>query len=172
MLKLVRIFGPKLYSGTLQPKERMKRILAGVVIAAIISSCAKPKDLEFIDIQNIRMVKWGLSESLVGLDVRLYNPNKQRVQLKEAIAKVYVDSAYLGDTDMDTTIIVPKRDTFAIPLLLKVQTATALSKVMESLQDSAVNVRVEGSVKMGKGGVFLTYPIRYQKMQSLADLHF
>jgi len=150
----------------------MRKFLIGLIVLAVVSSCAKPKDLEFIDIQNIRMVKWGLSESLVGLDVRLFNPNKQRVLLKEAQAKVYVDSAFLGDTDMDTTISVPKRDTFAIPLLLKVQTATALSKVMESFKDSAVNVRVEGSVKMGKAGVFLTYPIRYQKMQSLADLHF
>src|SRR5688572_21009084 len=150
----------------------MIRILTGVLIVATIASCTKPKDLEFVDIQNIKMVKWGMSESVVGLDVRFYNPNKKKVQLKDAIAKVYVNSAFLGDTNMDTTIAVPKNDTFAVPLLLKVQTATALAKIMETAKDSAVTVRVEGTVKMGKGGVYLTYPIKYEKLQSLADLHF
>ena len=172
MVKLPIKFGRKNYYPTLQSKERMRRILTGVFIVAIIASCAKPKDLEFVDIQNIKMVKWGLSESLVGLDVRFYNPNKQQVKLKDAIAKVYVNSAFLGDTNMDTTIIVPSRDTFSVPLVMKVQTATALAKIMETAKDSAVTVRVDGSVKMGKAGVFLTYPIKYQKLQSLADLHF
>jgi hypothetical protein len=73
---------------------------------------------------------------------------------------------------MDSTVEVPRRDTFAVPLLLKVQTATAIAKMMETAKDSAVTVRVDGSVKMGKAGVFLTYPIKYEKLQSLADLHF
>ncbi len=118
------------------------------------------------------MVKWGLSESLVGLDVRFYNPNKQQVKLKDAIAKVYVNSAFLGETNMDTTISCPRSDTFAVPLVLKVQTAIAVAKMVETAQDSAVTVRVDGTVKMGKAGMFLTYPIKYEKLQSLADLHF
>jgi len=150
----------------------MKKILSGLLIVAILASCTKPKDLEFIDIQNIHVVKWGLSESVVGLDVRFYNPNKQQVKLKDAEAKVYVNSTFLGNTNMDTTISVPRNDTFAIPLLLKVQTATALSKLMETMKDSAVTVKVDGNVKMGKAGVFVTYPIRYERLQSLADLHF
>ena len=172
MLKLTRIFGRKNYSPTLQSKERMIRILTGVMIVAILASCAKPKDLDFVDIQNIKMVKWGLSESVVGLDVRFYNPNNKQVKLKDAVAKVYVNSSFLGDTNMDTTIVVPKKDTFAVPLLMKVQTATALAKIMEAAKDSAVTVKVEGTVKMGKAGVFLTYPIKYEKQQSLAELHF
>ena len=150
----------------------MKKILSGVLILAIIASCTKPKDLEFIDIQNIHVVKWGLSESVVGLDVRFFNPNNQQVKLKDAAAKVYVNSTFLGNTNMDTTISVPRKDTFAVPLLMKVQTATALSKLMETMKDSAVTVKVDGNVKMGKAGVFVTYPIRYEKLQSLADLHF
>ena len=150
----------------------MRRILTGVFIMAILASCAKPKDLEFVDIQNIKVVKWGLSESVIGLDIRFYNPNKQQVKLKDAVAKVYVNSAFLGDTNMDSTVVVPRRDTFSVPLLLKVQTATAIAKMMETARDSAVTVRVDGTVKMGKAGVFLTYPIKYEKLQSLADLHF
>lgn len=172
MLKLLLIFGRKNYSHTLHPKERMMKFLAGLVVLALFASCAKPKDLEFVDIQNIRLVKMGLKESLIGVDVRFYNPNKQSVKLKDAAAKVYVNSSYLGDTNMDSTVSVPRRDTFAVPLILKVNTATAIAKMAETAKDSAVTVRVEGSVKMGKAGVFINYPIKYEKLQSLADLHF
>lgn len=150
----------------------MRKIWAALAIVAIFASCAKPKDLEFVDIQNIRMVKIGLTESLIGVDVRFYNPNKQRVKLKDAIARVYVNSSFLGDTNMDSTITVPRRDTFAVPLVLKVQTTTAIAKLVETAKDSAVTVRVEGSVKMGKAGVFISYPIKYERLQSLADLNF
>lgn len=156
----------------MHPKERMRKFLAGLVVVALFASCAKPKDLEFVDIQNIRLVKMGLSESQIGLDVRFYNPNKQRVKLKDATAKVYVNSSYLGDTNIDSTVSVPRRDTFSVPLILKVQTATAIAKMAETAKDSAVMIRVEGSVKMGKAGVFLSYPIKYERQQSLADLHF
>lgn len=152
-------------------KEGMIKIIAALLIVGTIVSCAKPKDLEFVDIQNIRMVKWGLAESQIGLDVRFYNPNNQRVQLKDAIAKVYVNSTFLGDTRMDTIVPVPRRDTFAVPLILNINTVSTLSKLMQSMSDSLVNVKVEGSVKMGKAGVFRTFPIQYDKVQKMSELN-
>jgi LEA14-like dessication related protein len=150
----------------------MTRLIAFfIAVAVIVGSCTKPKDLEFVDIQNIRMLKFGLTESLVGLDVRFYNPNNQRVQLKEAIAKVYANSSYLGDTQTDSIINVPKKDTFAVPLVLKLQTTSALAKAMETLSDSTVAIKVEGNVKMGKAGVFVNYPIRYEKLQKVSELN-
>jgi len=145
----------------------LSALLGGAIFAA---SCAKPQDLEFIDIQNIRMIKLGLSESQIGIDVRLYNPNNQRVNLKDAAAKVYVNTAFLGDTRMDTTIPVPRRDTFAVPLVVNIQSMTALSKIAQSLSDSLVNIKVEGSVKMGKAGVFRSFPIDYNESRRVEDV--
>ena len=151
----------------------MKLLICSLALSLIvITGCTKPQDLEFVDVQNIRMLKWGLGESLVGFEVRFYNPNNKRVQLKDALAKVYANSTYLGETKMDTTISVPKKDTFSIPLTMKVNTVSALSKVLQSVQDSMVTVKVDGSVKMGKAGVFVNYPIRYEEKQSISDLNF
>ena len=111
-----------------------------MVVAAV--SCTKPQDLEFIDIGNIHVVKMGLKESEVGLDVRLFNPNNQKVQLKDAATKIYVNSTLLGNTRMDSVISVPKRDTFSVPLVLNINTVTGLSKIMESLSVSLVNIKV------------------------------
>lgn len=160
----------KLFPYFAAKNKMMNRSIATLLIAVCIASCTKPKDLEFVDVRNIRMIQWGLSESLVGLDVRFYNPNNQTVQLKDAVAKVYVNSTFLGDTRMDSTLPVPRRDTFAIPLVLTVNTASTITKVIETLSDTTVNVKVEGTVKMGKAGLFRTFPIRYEKVQKVSDL--
>ena len=147
------------------------RILAILAVTALLAaSCTKPKDLEFIDIHDVRMLRWGLTESLVGVNARFFNPNNQRVQLKDAEVAVYVNTAYMGNTQMDSTITVPRKDTFDLPIVIKIKTVTAMSKILESLSDSAVAFRVEGKVKMGKSGVFLTYPIRYEGIQKMKDL--
>jgi LEA14-like dessication related protein len=143
-----------------------------VILAAVFSfaACAKPKDLEFVDIQNIRMVNLGLTESEVGLVVRFFNPNNQRVNLKDAEAKLYVNTTYVGDTRMDTLIPVPRNDTFSVPLILHVKSMAAVSKIMQSLSDSTVDIKVEGTVKMGKGGLFRSFPIQYNKVQNVNEL--
>lgn len=151
-------------------KERMRKMIAALALIAMTAACTKPKDLEFIDIGNIHLIKMGLTQSEVGLDVRLYNPNNQRVQLKDAATKVYVNSTYIGDTRMDSTVMVPRRDTFSVPLVLSLNTLSGISKIAQSLSDSMVNVKVEGSVKMGKAGVFKSFPVKYDKMQRVSDL--
>jgi LEA14-like dessication related protein len=148
----------------------MRKMIAALALIAMTAACTKPKDLEFIDVGNIHVLKMGLTQSEIGLDIRLYNPNNQRVQLKDAATKVYVNSTYIGDTRMDSLISVPKRDTFSVPLVLSLNTLSGISKIAESLSDSLVNVKVEGSVKMGKAGIFKTFPVRYDKMQRVSDL--
>ena len=171
--KITRLFWAEKLIPYFASKERMRSligILAGLVIIGV--SCAKPQDLEFIDIQNIRMVNLGLSESEVGVDVRFYNPNNQRVNLKDAAAKLYVNSTFLGDTHMDTLVPVPRRDTFSVPLVLTVKSMAAVSKLMQAMSDSTVNIKVEGTVKMGKAGVFRSFPINYNKVQNVQELRY
>lgn len=148
----------------------LRLFLLGLFGAALLllSSCTRPKDLEFVDIQNIRMIKWGFSESQVGLDVRIYNPNNQSVKMKDAIARVYANSTYLGNSVFDSVINIPRRDTFSVPVVFNVNTATAISKFVETISDTAVTFRLEGSVKMGKAGVFVNYPFNVeQRMKTL-----
>ncbi len=149
-----------------------KQIVFFLVMGWLVSGCTEPKDLEFVDLSNLRMLKWGLTESEIGIDVRLYNPNNQRIQIKEPSAKIYANSSYLGDAWLDSIVSVPRKDTFSVPLVLRVQTLSAVSRVLEVLSDTTVDIRVDGSVKMGKGGVFLNYPIRYHQLHRLSELKY
>ena len=71
---------------------------------------------------------------------------------------------------MDSTIMVPRTDTFAVPLLVKVQTFSAVSRILQGISDTTVAFKVDGKVKMGKGGVFLSYPVHFEGVQKTKDL--
>lgn len=128
-------------------------------------SCAKPQDFEYVDFQNPRVLDLGIKESTVGADVRFFNPNNYQLQLKEAELDVHINNHYLGKTDLDTLIRIPRSDTFTIPVVLKVKSLSAISSIFQTLTDSAVLVKLQGKVKMGKAGVFLNYDINYEGLQ-------
>lgn len=127
-----------------------------------LASCAKPKDLEYVDFRNLRVLKWGLKESTVGIDVDFYNPNKSRLQLKKADVDVYINETYLGKSTLDSLVRIPARDTFSLPVTMRVATGGALTNLLRIVADSSVVIRMEGNASFGKGGVFVNYPIKYE----------
>jgi LEA14-like dessication related protein len=146
---------------------RMKAMASLLLLAALAGSCTKPKDLEFVDISGVRVLELGLVQSSIGVDVKFYNPNNQRISLKEAAVDIFLNDKFVGKTRLDSLIRIPKRDTFTIPLVVRVETMNALNNAVGSLSDSTVNVRLAGSARMGKAGVFFNYPINYKGTQKV-----
>jgi len=145
----------------------MKFSVLCIISICTLLSCAKPKDLEYVDFRNLKVVKWGFKESTVGMDIEFYNPNKSRLQLKKADVDVYINNTYLGKSTLDTLIRIPARDTFLLPVTMRVQTGGALTNILRIVSDSSVLIRMEGHASFGKGGVFLNYPIKYEGQQKI-----
>lgn len=147
----------------------LKRFPA-LLLIILLAACAKPSDLEYVGIDNINVLKWGLSTSDVGMDLKFYNPNRQRFQLREADIEVHINGEYLGRAILDTMINVPNRDTFSIPLTMSVSTLTAAANLVKTFRDSTVQIQLEGNTRLGKSGLVVKYPIKYQGSWKNADL--
>ena len=52
----------------------MKTGFLYALIVVSLFACAKPKDLEYVDFKNLKVLKWGFKESTVGMDIDFYNP--------------------------------------------------------------------------------------------------
>ena len=135
----------------------------------IFTSCAKPKEFEYLGFDNIKVLKWGLQETTVGLDVKFYNPNSA-LQLRRAEVDIEVNKNYLGRTVIDSTIHIPRKDTFIIPMTMKIGTVSAVSGILKSVTDSTVLVKLDGKATVGKSGIFFNYPIRYEGNQKTAKM--
>lgn len=132
-----------------------------------IISCGKPKPPEYINFENVRVQKLGLSESMVGVDVKFYNPNPFNIQLKSADFDVYFNDKFIGHSTLDSLIRIPKLDTFYLPVDMKVNIKDLMRNAVQLLLNPEVSIKVTGTAKVGKGGLFKNFPVDYQGKQRI-----
>lgn len=147
----------------------MRKWLLWALLPLFLAGCAKPSGFDYLGVKNIKVLQFGLKESTVGLDVGYYNPNKFPVTMKRAEVDVYVNNNYFGKTTLDSTIYIPKRDTFYLPVILKVNMNTTAMQLIQAITQGQqeVLVKMDGNARIGRGGIFINYPIRYEGMQKL-----
>lgn len=132
-----------------------------------LSFCGKPKQPDYIDFQNLRVQKAALDRSTITFDLRYFNPNNFRLQLKEASVDVYFNDKYVGRSVLDSLIQIPARDTFLIPASMEVDVKSLVKNAVQLLLNPDVMVKLDGEARVGKGGVFFNVPINYEGKQRI-----
>jgi len=146
----------------------MKQILLILVIAVLLlSACSQPKNLVYQDVQHVSMKHAGLNKTTLSMDVRLYNPNAYRIQLKRADLDIYINNNLLGKINIDQKITVPGADTFLLPAVLDLSLSSALPSLLQLAFSSDISLKLAGSVKAGRHGIFITIPVNYEGKQDL-----
>ncbi len=142
--------------------------LISILFILIQSSCQEPKSLEFKEFKNLTVDKLSFAGAALKVDLVYYNPNNFGLQLNRTDLDVYVDSTFLGHSSQDIQVNVPKRDVFTIPLKLDLDVKNLLKNGITSLFNKNVSVRVLGSVKVGKAGIYKSFPVDYTSIQNFS----
>jgi LEA14-like dessication related protein len=147
----------------------MARIVFPILSVVLLSvlSCKKPTAPEYVGVENIEVKSFSLQETMLGIRVKMFNPNRQKLQIKSADLDLFVNDELLGHSILDSVINIPKLDTFFIPLSVNIKTLGTAARMVQSLADTSVMLKVTGTARLGKSGVFLNYPINYQGKQNL-----
>ena len=132
------------------------------------SSCHEPKSLEFKEFKNLSLDKLSFAGAALKVDLVYYNPNNYGLQLNRTDLDVYVDSTFLGHSSQDIQVNIPKRDVFTIPLKLDLDVKNLLKNGITSMLSKSVSVRVLGSVKVGKAGIYKNFPVDYTSIQNFS----
>lgn len=139
-----------------------------VVIFLFLPSCQKPKDLVFKEFKNLKVDQLSFSGAALNVDLVYYNPNSFGLQLSRTDLDIFVDSIFLGHSAQNIQVSVPRRDNFTIPLKVDLDIKNLLKNGISSLYKKDVKVRVLGSVKLGKAGVYKTFPVDYTTVQNFS----
>ncbi|HVI47368.1 MAG TPA: LEA type 2 family protein [Chitinophaga sp.] len=148
----------------------MKSFRFALIIFAIwglASACEKMKDLEFVRVVGVTMEELGMSKSIVRLNLAYYNPNNFRLQLKDAKFDLFFDDTPVGHSIQDTLIAIPAKDTFYFPVKLEVNMGNVLKNAWSAFSSKEVTIKATGNCKVGKGGIFLPFPIKCETRQPL-----
>ena len=125
------------------------------------------KEPQFVEARNFALTSVGLKSSTVYTDLFYFNPNGFGIQMKKADLDIYVDDKFIGHTLIDTLINIPRRDTFSIPVSMDVEMKKIFPNALSILLKEELMLRIEGTAKLGKAGLFVNVPVRYEGKQRL-----
>ena len=138
-----------------------------LLIILFTCSCRQPKQLVYQNIENFKLKQAGLKETEVSLDLRLFNPNNYGMKLKDADVDVFINGTKLGKMQVRNLFAVPGLDTFSMPVMLNVNLRDAIPNVLQLLLKSEVDLKLAGTVKAGRHGVYIKVPVNYEGKQDI-----
>src|SRR6478672_1258890 len=137
------------------------------LVFSFILGCSKPKDLQYLDFENLHLQKASLSESVVNADIKYFNPNNFKLQLKQADFDVFVNDKFVGHSHLDTLIHIPSLDTFYVPVTLRLNLGDLFKNALQLVMNPEVRFKVEGKAKVGKSGIYKNFPFSYEGKQRI-----
>lgn len=146
---------------------RKENIFLAIVLLVVLASCSKPLPPQYVGYANFRLEKASIENSIFASDIKLYNPNDYKLQLKSAALDVYFNDKFLGHSALDSLIILPAKDTAIFPLRMQASVKDILSNSARLLMNPDVKIRITGSAKAGRGGFFINVPINYEGTQRI-----
>ena len=140
------------------------------LILAITVGCTQVKEPEFKGIKEFGVKNIDFEKATIGFSVTYYNPNNFNVNVKEAVADVYIDSIYMGSFTQEVVVNVQKNKEFSIPFLGEVPLKKVLQLNLQELKNKNILLQANGSVKVGKAGIYITKPIEYSGRHKLDEV--
>ena len=152
---------------------QIKRVLSGTGVCALLlffTACHKPEAPEYYGFQNLSIGKGAGQETLLAANVKFYNPNPFSLQLKRAEMNISINGKPVGHSILDSTIFIPKRDTFFVPVALQLDLHSVFSNALQMLLDKQVKIAFDGRVKLKRDGIAFNVPFHYEGDQDINTL--
>jgi LEA14-like dessication related protein len=102
------------------------------------------------------------------MDFIFFNPNTFPVDLRNVDCDVYLDSNYVGKFLLDTSMHINKTSEFVLPANFDVDMKNVLKNSFSLLFSNEVLVGARGTTRVGRSGIFVTIPFKYEGRQRLA----
>jgi LEA14-like dessication related protein len=149
----------------------VRSALIGIIFTTWITGCRQPEPAESFGFQNLEVGQVVGGKTNLSAIVKLYNPNSFRLALKRAEADFTVNGQHAGHTLLDSTILIPARDTFFVPVTLQLDMKGLFSNALQMLMGKReATLVVDGRVKVRKGLFTFNRSFHYEGKQDLSSL--
>jgi len=153
----------------MEKKMRLKKlILCGCISMSLC--CQKPMLPEYLGFSNPQFDKTNLQNSQIAANLKFYNPNNFGLKLKRVDMDISLNDKLANHYLLDSTIIIPRKDTFFVPLSIRVDLKNLLSNALQVFITRQVKITLDGKVKLKSGILPATRHFHYEVNQSLDSL--
>jgi LEA14-like dessication related protein len=167
ILQLMRQWTINLMAG----KRGLVALLLGMAGCLWVSGCRQPEAPEYYGFQNLQVSKIVGGQTNLSATVKLFNPNPYSLELKRAEVDIAINGKHAGHSLLDSTIFIPGKDTFYVPVALQVDVRSLFSNALQMIlgkQDATVVM--DGRVKIKRGMLTFNRPFHYEGKQDLSSL--
>lgn len=136
-----------------------------------MAGCKQPEAPEYYGFENLQVSRIVAGQTSLSATVKLFNPNPYSLQLKRAKVDIAINGIPAGHSLLDSTIFIPGRDTFYVPVALQVDLKSLFSNALQLLMGNKnATVTLDGRVKIKKGMLTFNRPFHYEGKQDLSSL--
>jgi LEA14-like dessication related protein len=143
------------------PKRAMMILFLATALLPGWACKSSIKEPNFAGARNFTIEKLGLQETYIGMDLYYFNPNNFKLKLKKADLDVFLENRFVGQTQLDTLMEIPARDSFLIPVKMGVNMKNLFPNLLILALKDEVEIKLEGSAKVAKSGITMNIPIHY-----------
>lgn len=156
--------------GLTKQRWRLAPTAVALIILLSASGCRQPQPPDYYGFQNIQVARSAGGQTTLATTIKCYNPNPFNLYLKHAEVDVLINGKHAGHSLLDTTVFIPKKDTFYVPVALEIDMKAVFANALSLLQSSTVNVTLDGRVKVQKGLMTFNRPFHYESKEDLNAL--
>jgi LEA14-like dessication related protein len=141
------------------------------LLGILCSSCSDVKEPLFEEVENFKVGKMTFDEAALSANLRFNNPNSFGIKLKKIDCDLYVDSSFLGHFSNSEQVKIPASGSFILPIIGQAKTFALLEQSGKALSGKEAFIRVKGTVRVGRGGIFRNIPLDYSDTLDLKFLN-
>jgi LEA14-like dessication related protein len=152
--------------------KMMKSILLFSSFLAIIlflssAGCNSIKELEYKGIKNPKLQTLSFNNTAIQMDLVYFNPNNFGLDVKETNLNIYLNDKFVGIADQPSKTQIAKNSTFLFPIVTHFDALKVLGTAFKALFSKTNKVTIQGSAKIGKGGIYIKLPVNISENVSL-----
>jgi LEA14-like dessication related protein len=143
-------------------------LILSVIVVLAMSSCSKPESPEYLGFRDFSIQNMSMDSAELHTQLVFFNPNTFSMELKRGDVSVFLDDHLANHYVMDTTISIPKRDTFYVPMNLRISPKLLVNSALKMLMNgNKIKVKLLGTVRVKRSGISFNVPVNYEAMQEI-----
>lgn len=132
--------------------------------------CKQPMAPDYRGVESVTITKITLNESRVEANVKFYNPNDFKLQMKHADISISANDKFIGHCIIDSTINIPRQDSFYIPVSVNVDLKNIMGNALQLLLNGRVKINADGFIRLKKSAIAFKVPVHYEEYERLDSL--
>jgi LEA14-like dessication related protein len=153
-------------------------VMAWIAVASFVtgsSGCKQPQAPEYYGFQNLQVgqaspISLSGAYTTLSATIKFYNPNPFSLELKRAELDVSLNGKHAGHSLLDSTIFIPQKDTFYVPVSMQLDLKSIFSNALQVLLNKEATLSLDGKVKIKRGVLTFNRPFHYDGKQDLKSL--